>query len=39
LATARLDIESTKGSSFMAVRHMLEQLSRLWLYPWAGCEQ
>jgi hypothetical protein len=38
-AKVRLNIESVKGSSFVVVRHMIDQLSRLWFYPWAVYEQ
>jgi hypothetical protein len=33
LAKARLNIESIKDSYLVAVRHMIDQLSRLWSYP------
>jgi len=34
-ANAKLDIGSINGSDFVAIRHMIDQLSRLWLYLWA----
>jgi hypothetical protein len=33
-ARARLVIEGIKGSDLVAVRHMIDQLARRWLYPW-----
>jgi hypothetical protein len=38
LAKAKLDTEITKGSNFVFVRHIIEQLSRQWLYPWVISE-
>jgi hypothetical protein len=37
--STRLDIEIIKGSSLVAVRHKIDQFSRLWIYPWAVYEQ
>jgi hypothetical protein len=39
LAKEKLNTESTKGSSLVAVRHTIEQLSRQWVYPWVVYEQ
>jgi hypothetical protein len=38
LATAKLDTESTEGSNFVVVRHTIDQLPILWLYPWTVYE-
>jgi hypothetical protein len=39
MAKANLNMESIKGPSLAVVRHKIDQLSRLWLYPWAVNEQ
>jgi len=36
LAKARLNEESINGSSLVVVGHTIDQLSRVWLYPWGG---
>jgi len=35
----RLNVERIKSSILVAVRHTMDQLSRLWIYPWAVYEQ
>jgi len=39
LAKAMLNTEIIEGSNLVEVRHTINQLSRLWLYACAVCEQ